>query len=124
MREKTMPPRPVRSPFTKLLLALLRKIPKGKVASYGQIAALADHPRAARQVVRLLHTLSERENLPWHRVVNRNGHISLPMEGAGGLQRRLLIKEGVKVNAQGAMDLERFGWKPEMKPRKSALPRG
>lgn len=101
-----------RSPFSAGLLSLLRKIPKGKVATYGQIAALAGNPRAARQVARLLHTLSDREKLPWHRVLNRNGRISLPMEGHGGLQRRLLLKEGVAVSTDGSLDLDRFGWDP------------
>jgi methylated-DNA-protein-cysteine methyltransferase-like protein len=101
------------APLSARILSLLKSIPRGKVASYGQIAALSGHPRAARQVVRLLHSLSDRENLPWHRVVDRNGHVSLPMDGAGGLQRHRLIQEGVKVDAQGRMDLQRHGWKPK-----------
>ncbi|MDB5102780.1 MAG: methylated-DNA-protein-cysteinemethyltransferase [Fibrobacteres bacterium] len=105
--------KPGLSPFTIVLLSVLRRIPKGKVASYGQVAALAGHPRGARQVVRLLHSLSEREKLPWHRVVDRNGHISLPMDGAGGLQAALLRKEGVKVSEAGALRMETFRWDPE-----------
>jgi len=102
----------VQSTLTSRILAALKKIPKGKVATYGQIAALAGHPHAARQVARLLHTLSERERLPWHRVINRNGRISLPMDGPGGIQRRLLRKERVEVKPDGSLDLDRFGWNP------------
>jgi methylated-DNA-protein-cysteine methyltransferase related protein len=80
--------------------------------AYGAIAAMAGSPRGARQVVRILHTLSEKEKLPWHRVVNRDGRISLPMEGVGGEQRRRLLKEGVAVSAAGALDMEKFGWRP------------
>ncbi|MDQ3000006.1 MAG: MGMT family protein [Fibrobacterota bacterium] len=100
-------------PLTVRILDILKRIPIGKVASFGQIAALAGSPRGARQVVRILHALSDRENLPWHRVVDRNGRISLPMEGAGALQRRLLLKEGLDVDANGKLSLERHGWNPK-----------
>ncbi|HKP96083.1 MAG TPA: MGMT family protein [Fibrobacteria bacterium] len=100
------------------ILSLLKKIPRGKVASYGQIATLAGSPRGARQVVRLLHSLGEKEKLPWHRVINSTGRISLPMQGAGGLQRSLLLREKVEVSAAGKIDLDRFGWKPARSPRR------
>jgi methylated-DNA-protein-cysteine methyltransferase related protein len=112
------------SPLSIRLLDLIRSIPKGKVASYGRIAAMAGSPRGARQVVRLLHTLSEKEKLPWHRVLNSRGRISLPLDGTGGLQRRLLLKEGVKVDAQGAVDLNAFGWSPGGKAVPPAISRG
>jgi methylated-DNA-protein-cysteine methyltransferase-like protein len=98
--------------LTLRILSLIKRIPKGKVTAYGRIAALAGSPHGARQVVRLLHTLSGREKLPWHRVVDRNGHISLPMDGGGGLQRQLLRKEGVRVSPEGSVDMNRYGWKP------------
>ena len=101
------------APLTERILSILKRIPKGKVASYGQIAALAGSPRGARQVVRLLHTFSDREKLPWHRVVDRNGRISLPMEGHGSVQAALLRKEKVAVSERGAIPLERFGWVPK-----------
>lgn len=100
------------SPFTREVVECIRRIPRGKVAAYGALAAMAGNPRGARQVARLLHALSEREKLPWHRVVNREGRISLPMQGAGEEQRRRLLKEGVAVSAAGAMDMTRFGWRP------------
>lgn len=111
---------PPLAPLTKRILSVLKLIPKGKVASYGQIAALAGSPRGARQVVRILHTLSEKEKLPWHRVVDRNGRISLPMESHGALQAALLRKEKVLVSEHGAIRMETFGWVP--KPGNRAVP--
>jgi methylated-DNA-protein-cysteine methyltransferase-like protein len=101
------------APLTERILTVLKRIPKGKVASYGQIAALAGSPRGARQVVRLLHTLSKKEKLPWHRVVDRNGRISLPMEGHGSLQAALLRKERIVVSEHGAISMETFRWVPK-----------
>lgn len=111
-RKRRAPELPL-SPATLGLAEWIRRIPRGKVASYGQIASLAGHPRGARQVARLLHSLSDREGLPWHRVINSQGRISLPMEGAGTLQRDLLRKEGVEVEGDGSLELERFRWKPK-----------
>jgi methylated-DNA-protein-cysteine methyltransferase related protein len=106
---------PTRAPLTERILAVIRAIPKGKVASYGQLAALAGSPRGARQVVRILHTLSEKEKLPWHRVVDRNGRISLPMDAGGARQAALLRKERVEVSENGAIRMDRFGWNPNRK---------
>ncbi len=68
------------TPFTQDVVALIRAIPAGRVATYGQIARLAGNPRAARQVVRILHSMSQAERLPWHRVVNAKGEISQGIE--------------------------------------------
>ena len=76
--------------FTKTVIVILKKIPKGKVATYGQIAALAGSPRAARQVVRILHSSSEKYDLPWHRVVNSQGKISLKPNQGYEIQKALL----------------------------------
>jgi methylated-DNA-protein-cysteine methyltransferase-like protein len=120
MRRRYDTIKPYTSP-TSELLGMIRKIPKGKVASYGQIAALAGQPRGARQVARMLHSLSDREGLPWQRVINSSGRISLPMDGVGSLQRRLLLREGVEVDALGRVELDRYGWEPEKpgKPRRA-----
>jgi methylated-DNA-protein-cysteine methyltransferase-like protein len=100
------------SPFTARVIEVLRGIPKGKVAAYGQVAALAGSPLGARQVVRVLHTLSGTRNLPWHRVIDRQGRIALPSGGGLELQRALLESEGVKVSREGKIDLRKHLWKP------------
>ena len=81
--------------FHQRVVAIIKKIPKGKVATYGQIAALAGNPRAARQVVRILHSSSQKEQLPWHRVVNRQGRISLRPGSGYETQKELLKEEGI-----------------------------
>lgn len=100
-----------RAPLTERILTVIKSIPKGKVASYGQVAALAGSPRGARQVARVLHSLSGKEKLPWHRVIGASGSISLPAEG-GAEQARRLRREGVPVDARGKLDLARFRWSP------------
>lgn len=99
--------------FHKALIKTIKKIPKGKVATYGQIAALAGNPRAARQVARALHSSSEKENLPWHRVVNSRGKISLHPGAGYELQQALLEQEGVVFGLQDTIDLNRFLWQPK-----------
>ncbi|HUT98824.1 MAG TPA: MGMT family protein [bacterium] len=98
--------------FTRRALALIRAVPRGRVATYGQIADLAGNPRAARQVVRLLHSSSETESLPWHRVVNGRGTISLPPGRGYEEQRAMLAAEGVIFDDRGRIDLKRFLWTP------------
>ena len=97
----------------------IRAIPHGKVATYAQIAALAGNHRAARQVVRVLHASSEKDRLPWHRVINSRGGISLARGRGFEEQKRLLLKEGVRVNRLGRIDLEEFRWEP-LAPRSRA----
>jgi methylated-DNA-protein-cysteine methyltransferase-like protein len=98
--------------FFRCVVTTIKKIPRGKVATYGQIAALAGNPRAARQVAWVLHSASDKEKLPWQRVINSRGGISLPRYGGYELQRALLVKEGVKFDADERIDLERFQWRP------------
>ena len=98
--------------FTTRAVRAIRSIPAGRVATYGQIATLAGNPRAARQVVRVLHSCSKRERLPWHRVVNREGRISLPPLGGHEEQRALLLREGVEFGESGRIDLARFRYDP------------
>ena len=76
--------------------------------SYGLVAAVAGSPLAARQVVRVLHSLSRKERLPWHRVINSRGSISLPRGGGFEKQRALLRAEGVAVTKTGKVDMRRY----------------
>lgn len=101
-----------RRAFTDRVVETIRSIPQGMVASYGMVAALSGNARAARQVARILHSCSRTEGLPWHRVVNREGRISLPPMKGGDEQRTLLEDEGVVFGPSGCIDLEVFGWLP------------
>jgi methylated-DNA-protein-cysteine methyltransferase-like protein len=94
---------------TQKILAAIKIIPSGKVDTYGNVADRAGLRNGARLVVRVLHTLSESEKLPWYRIVNKQGKISLEGEGAI-LQRNLLEIEGVIVN-DDKIDLEKYGLK-------------
>ncbi|MBB6478620.1 MGMT family protein [Spirochaeta isovalerica] len=94
--------------FTEKVIRIISSIPEGKVVSYGQIAALAGNNRAARQVSWILRSSSGKYNLPWHRVVNGKGIISLPEHDGGNLQRELLENEGVEFRLNGAVSREFF----------------
>ena len=102
--------------FHRTVIEILRRIPRGKVASYGLIAALAGSHRAARQVARILHSCSDSEKLPWHRVLGKDGTISLRPGHGMEIQRSLLEAEGVRFLENGAVDLERFGWSGPQRP--------
>ena len=101
-----------RHPFTARVIERIRSIPKGTVATYGGIAAMAGNPRAARQVVRILYSCSDVEGLPWHRVVNREGRIVLKGELNPAEQEDRLAREGIVFSSSGRIDLERFLWQP------------
>lgn len=98
------------SPFTIDAIDKIRSIPEGSVATYGQIGMLCGNPAAARQIVRVLHIYSEKEELPWHRVVNRFGEISLKNH-QGQIQKELLMGEGVEFDGDNRIDLEIYLWK-------------
>jgi len=98
--------------ITNRIVEAIRRIPPGRVATYGQIALIAGNPRASRLVVWVLHTASEKENLPWHRVVNRNGKISLKRGSGYDLQKRLLQEEGITFDTDDTIDFNRFLWEP------------
>lgn len=82
--------------FTEDVLEIIKNIPKGRVMTYGQIAAYAGNPRSARQVSRILHSMTDKHKLPWHRVINSKGGISLTGE-AGFVQGEMLSNEGIDV---------------------------
>ena len=94
------------------ICAVIRRIPKGWVATYGQVAVMAGLPRRARLVGHVLQHLGPATDIPWHRVVNAKGEISCTPSRNGGdaLQRRLLEQEGIEFNAADRFDLERFRW--------------
>ncbi|HEX5632922.1 MAG TPA: MGMT family protein [Gemmatimonadales bacterium] len=96
--------------------AVVRKIPRGRVATYGQVAELAGLPGQARQVGYALAALPIGSVVPWHRVVNAAGAISLP--GATGLEQRLRLEaEGTAVNARGRIRLTECRWQPKARTR-------
>ncbi|MCP4219502.1 MAG: MGMT family protein [bacterium] len=99
--------------FTDRIKAVIKAIPAGKVGTYGQVASMAGNHRAARQVSWVLHSSSEKDNLPWQRVINRNGQISLPPGEGYHLQKQLLNSEGVVFDTNDRIDLKRFLWNPE-----------
>jgi len=93
--------------------AVVRRIPAGRVATYGQVARIAGLGGAARLVGYALHALPEKgREVPWQRVINAQGRISQRrFEGAEHVQRRLLEREGVRFDARARVDLVRFGWR-------------
>ena len=93
--------------------AIVRKIPRGRVASYGQVADLAGYPRHSRFVGRALGESDDHE-LPWHRVINASGQIAFPRDSDKFLeQAERLAVEGVTVVA-GRIDLQEFAWQPNL----------
>src|SRR5207247_2265858 len=96
--------------FTARVYALVSRIPRGRAVSYGGVAAILGSPRAARGVGSALGSLPIETAVPWWRVVNRNGEISIKGEpGLAALQRKLLEKEGVRFGRKGRLDWEKFG---------------
>ena len=95
------------------IYAAVRRIPEGRVATYGQIAALAGIGRHARQVGYALNTLPDDADVPWHRVINAQGRTS-PRAAPGWerVQRQLLEGEGVQFGADGRTSLAHFQWRP------------
>ena len=89
----------------------VKRVPRGRVATYGQIAELAGLPGHARQVGYALHALAEDSVVPWHRVINARGQISLD-ELAARIQRALLEAEGVIFGPGGRVDLARYRYQP------------
>lgn len=96
--------------LTERIKQLIKHIPAGKVATYGQIAIYAGNPRASRQVSWILHSSSRKDNLPWHRVINSKGRISLPKERGYDLQKKLLETEGVVFKENDFIDLDKYIW--------------
>ena len=111
-------------PFQRLVYRLVRRIPRGKVATYGQVAAILGHPRAARAVghaLRMLPPVLSR-TVPWQRVINAAGRISYRGDiERPDLQRALLEAEGVRFNRSGRVDLRRVRWNGPKREWRSKL---
>ena len=105
------------TPFSDAVIKVIKSIPPGKVSSYGRVAAEAailaglseKSGSGARQVARLLHSSSKKYALPWHRVINSRGYISLPFPESEE-QKALLLSEGIKFLPGDRVDFEKFGW--------------
>lgn len=98
--------------FDDQIYAVLIQIPPGKVTTYGDVAKIAGFPRHARHVGKLLSSLPKDSKLPWFRVINGSGRISLKGE-AFERQRQKLLDDGVEVKENGAISLRRFRWDGE-----------
>jgi len=97
--------------FYECVYALVRQVPPGKVVTYGQVAALLGQPRAARAVGYALRFLPAGMDVPWHRVINHRGQISLRNPPESPLVQRLLLEEeGVVFDAEGRVDLAVYRW--------------
>lgn len=104
--------------------SVVKKIPRGRVATYGQVATLAGLDGHARQVGYALHNLPDGSRVPWHRVINAKGEISPRLTSdSHELQRLLLEAEGVEFTVDGRVDLRKFRWNLEVgKPARRVSP--
>lgn len=97
--------------FFEKVYILVRMIPRGRVASYGQIAAYLGHPRAARTVGWALHGIPEGSDVPWQRVINAKGRITISnVEYSATLQRQLLEEEGIIFGDDERVDMGAYRW--------------
>lgn len=111
------------TPFSKNVIETIQKIPKGKVATYKQIAGLCGKPHASRGVAWILNSCSKKYKLPWQRVLSSKGRISFgPLTRNYALQQLRLKAEGVKFAPNGNIDMAKFQWKKQ--PRKPRPRRG
>ena len=102
-----------------MIYGLVRRIPRGKVATYGQLARLAGGPTRAREVGYAMAALHNGTRLPWHRVINAKGEVSRRRRpGAELTQRMMLVGEGLKFNARGRVSLQEYQWAPRRAVRK------
>ncbi len=98
------------SSFSQRVKEIIKQIPEGNVATYGQIATYAGNPRASRQVAWILHSSSQKDKLPWHRVINSKGRISLPHAGGYETQKELLEMEGIVFSKNDKIDFTKYLW--------------
>jgi methylated-DNA-protein-cysteine methyltransferase-like protein len=98
------------SGFFAKVYRLVQRVPPGKVVSYGTVARMLEHPHAARTVGWAMHSIPKGVDVPWWRVINSKGRISLSKGGGASRQRELLEAEGVEFDERGFVDWERYGW--------------
>ncbi len=96
--------------MTEDIIAIIKSIPPGKVATYGQVARLAGYPNGARQVVRILHTCSVKYSLPWWRIINARGSIALSIYNGADEQKALLLAEGISFCEEYRIDFTGQLW--------------
>lgn len=108
--------RPARRNTFDIIYSVVNEIPTGKVATYGQIAAIASPGLPARVVGYALHGLPDGTSIPWHRVVNSKGKISYSVSrnDHDTLQKQLLEQEGIKFTKDGIIDLKIYLWEPNL----------
>jgi methylated-DNA-protein-cysteine methyltransferase related protein len=99
--------------FTERAIEIIKNIPAGRVMTYGQIANLSGSPRAARQVVRILHSMSKKHQLPWHRVINSKGEIGIQDDESFQEQVLSLQAEGVEISNNRYINLNKYQYIPE-----------
>jgi methylated-DNA-protein-cysteine methyltransferase related protein len=99
--------------FTERAIEIIKNIPAGRVMTYGQIANLSGSPRAARQVVRILHSMSKKHQLPWHRVINSKGEIGIQDDESFQEQVLSLQAEGVEISNLRFINLSKYQFIPE-----------
>lgn len=103
------------------IYAVVRRIPAGRVATYGQVAELAGIRRGARQAGYALHALPSATAVPWHRVINAQGAVSARSGDGDALAQRLLLeREGVRFDAHGRVSLRRYRWTPRPRGTRSS----
>ena len=102
------------------IYSVIRRIPRGRVATYGQVASLAGYPGRARQVGYALYALRAGTSVPWHRVVNASGGLSVgAVIPEGDVEQRIMLEvEGVEFGAEGRIDLGRFQWTTHAFPKR------
>ncbi|MFN8010936.1 MAG: MGMT family protein [Holophagaceae bacterium] len=125
LRPASLPePEDTASVFRAAVLEIVARIPEGRLASYGQVAALAGFPRRPRQVGMVLKGLPQGTELPWHRVVNAQGHIPARGRWWGALEQAARLKaEGILVDSQGNLDLAAHRWDGSPAPRRGSRAR-
>lgn len=100
--------------FREAVKKVVRRIPKGRLASYGQVAMLAGYPQRPRQVGMVLRGLPEGTKLPWHRVVNQQGYVPSKGRWWGAMvQIQRIREEGIPVDDGGNLDLAAHRWNPK-----------